>query len=45
MYTTQKVNTIDQSLDYWEILDPDGDWICTVIGEDNANALLSHLNR
>lgn len=45
MYTTQKINTLDESLDYWEILDPNEDQICTVIGEENAKALLIHLNR
>lgn len=30
----------------WHIHDPDGDWICTILGtEDEALALLSHLNR
>ena len=29
----------------WEILDPDGDWICYVDTEGQADALLSHLNR
>jgi hypothetical protein len=42
MYTTEPV---DGSSGYWEILDPDGNQICDVFGEDNANALLSHLNR
>jgi len=29
----------------WEILDPDGDWVCYIEGEANADFLLSHLNR
>jgi len=29
----------------WVILDSDGDWICTVGSEDQAEALMSHLNR
>jgi hypothetical protein len=29
----------------WEILDPDGDWICHIPNEMQAEALLSHLNR
>ncbi len=31
--------------DYWHILTPEGDEICTVRGESCADSLLSHLNR
>ena len=31
--------------DGWAIFDPDGDFICTVLYEGCADALLSHLNR
>lgn len=42
MYTKDRDDVYD---DHWVILDPDGDSVCTVIGEDAADALLSHLNR
>lgn len=29
----------------WSIYDPDGDYICTVLSEAGAEAILSHLNR
>ncbi len=30
----------------WDIMDPDGNLICTVVGSEEAvDALLSHLNR
>lgn len=29
----------------WVILDKDGDWICTVGSEGQAENLLSHLNK
>ena len=29
----------------WEILDPDGKYVCYIEGEANADYLLSHLNR
>jgi len=50
MYTTQQIKDIlipalPDDWELWEILDPDGDQICTIIGKDNAEALLSHLNK
>lgn len=49
MYTKQKIEHNDPRIpsdwDLWEILDADGCQICTVIGGDSADALLSHLNR
>jgi hypothetical protein len=35
----------DSEPDAWEILDPDGDTVCIVIGQYSADDLLSHLNR
>lgn len=29
----------------WDILDPDGDWICSIDSSMYADALLTHLNR
>lgn len=50
MYTTQRIklrfpNLLPKDWELWKILDSDGNQICTVIGKDNAEALLSHLNR
>jgi hypothetical protein len=45
MYTKEFFYTNDANNEIWAILDPDGDYICTVIGELAADALLSHLNR
>lgn len=46
MYTKQE-QQIDHGAAHeeWAILDPDGDKICIVYSEEEANALLSHLNR
>lgn len=41
MYTKQSADNRHA----WAILDPDGDYICTVVTEEGADALLSHLNR
>ena len=35
----------DADADNWDILDPDGDIIASVSSEDEADALLFHLNR
>jgi len=40
MYTTAQ----DQD-GHWDIMDPNGDIICTVLYHSDAEALLSHLNR
>jgi hypothetical protein len=40
MYTKQQIYSRD-----WQILDPQGDPICVVAYESEADALLSHLNR
>ena len=49
MYTTQKIAALEQHLpegwELWEILDSEGIQICTVLSEESADALLSHLNR
>ncbi len=47
-YTTQKIEIIIELVpdwELWEIIDPDGVQICTVIGEDSAKALIIHLNK
>jgi hypothetical protein len=38
-------DTRSRSAGDWLILDPDSDYICTVLSERGARALLSHLNR
>jgi hypothetical protein len=43
MYTAQL--STDDPDGNWDILDPDGDYICMVLGKAAADALLSHLNR
>lgn len=48
MYTKQFIEQINPSKgfeDLWEILDPEGNQICVVLGDSSADALLSHLNR
>ena len=42
MYTIERANVYE---DLWSILDPDGVVIATVVSEENAEILLSHLNR
>ena len=42
MYTKERDDCYE---DHWVILDPQGDSICAVVGELQADALLSHLNR
>ena len=44
MYTTE-YDAAKGHKGMWEILDPDGDWICDVPTEGQAEALLTHLNR
>jgi hypothetical protein len=44
MYT-KELNYDKDENPVWDILDPDGDRICTIEFEDQADALLSHLNR
>jgi hypothetical protein len=41
MYTKR----FDEADADWEILDLDGDYICSVSSKESADALLSHLNR
>lgn len=43
MYTYEKA--YDGRITIWSILDPDGVFICNVDDEDQAQALLTHLNR
>jgi hypothetical protein len=42
MYTYKKANDCDN---YYDIFDPEGDFVCVVIGLYDAEALISHLNR
>lgn len=42
MYTMLRDDVYE---DHWVILDPQGDSVCTVIGEGAAEGLLTHLNR
>jgi hypothetical protein len=44
MYSKEReqINPCDS---VWNILDPQGDQICQVFSEEEANGLLSHLNR
>lgn len=42
MYTAEKAAIAGDS---WDISDPDGDYVCTVVGRGGVEALLSHLNR
>lgn len=41
MYTKE----YDETVESWEILDPDGLFICYVRSPMHADALLTHLNR
>lgn len=43
MYTIEQSEELGPS--YWDILDPEGDVVVTVEGQEQAEALLSHLNR
>ena len=42
MYTKERDDVYE---DHWVIKDPQGDFVCVVIDEGDADALLSHLNR
>ena len=44
MYTAEEDKEEDYDSPGWSILDPDGDWICTVPTRGQAETLLSHLN-
>lgn len=41
MYTKEE----HEDGELFSILDEQGDWICNVLGEEQSDALLSHLNR
>jgi hypothetical protein len=45
MYTKEISYNGPDGSDYWAILDPEGGFVCTVLGELAAILLLSHLNR
>lgn len=47
MYTKEPDEELQQlyNLPFWNILDPDGDEIASVLGEEAADGMLSHLNR
>lgn len=48
MYSKQKSESWDlddKDYDAWNIYDPDGDVIARVLSEEEADVLLSHLNR
>lgn len=45
MYTKEYDKYEDYGRLGWVIFDPDGDFVCTVPNEHQADALLSHLNR
>ncbi len=36
---------LNEHMKQWKILDPEGDYICQVETEEEADGLLSHLNR
>lgn len=42
MYTYEKANDCDN---YYNIFDPEGDFVCVVIGLQDAKTVITHLNR